>query len=525
MLRYSSNNRYIGLGRMPTPRFSQAWFDFKAFMTSASPVGPGWTVSQSGYSNSAFGSAFGAGDLLVNPDYSAGGMASDVVWFVLRDPLGVRELLFYRHLPIDTSSNTGSGSKTSYRSASQMAIAYSAQSKFSTTLGQGYNLVTYPSTNITSVNSIAGTAVLNIAGVGPENVGNTVTIVGGSASAKNNGTYYITAVTSSTITIANALASIDTTGNISVDIRKLVPVTASNPPMAIDMVWLHRDDLFDSNKFYVNTLGPTDDVITWAGSTDTGDALNDYDIWNMHIGADDAAPYPFYFWFTGRKETLGFFAMDATLETNAGDPENVVFWFCPVTGGIGGYPTLNYDVINGASMTANQWSPHYIEYFTNLQKPRLRAWINKPSMFSNRNDFINKMAQNTCRFLPVTVPMLTTLISDDQPSGLGADENFYSFAPQGNSTSLYSSQDQLFPVLYFKYTAVQSKNEIDSGPIGSNGLALPNTYKGKSVLLKMNSVIRKQFDTITISTPKDGIICGSCAEFVLPWSSVSINKP
>jgi len=518
MLQFSVNNQFIGLGRMPQPTFCQAWFTLKQFLVSV-----GWTVSQSGYSNTMYGSAFGTSDLIAYPGYVAGGMASDNVWFVLRSPDGVRELLFYRHVPISTSNDGSSGSKISYRTAATMAIAYSASSKFSTSIGQGYIDNTYPSVQITSVNSGAGTAVLNIPSIGAENIGNSVVITNGSPAAKNNGTYLITAVSSGNITIANPLASVDTTGDLNAEIKILTAVSGSNPPMANDMIWLHRDDLADSQTFYTNKLDPVLDIVNWSGAVSTGDALNDYDIWHLHICAEkDTAPYPFYFWFTNKRNTLGFFCMDAMLEANSSDTDPVTFWFCPITGGIGGYSDYNFATY--AQPTGEQWSPHYIQTDDTLQRPRLRGWINKPSAFSSRNDYLTKIGTNACRFLPITVPMLSTFITLDG-GGLNGNEYFYPFAPLGNSTSLYSAQDQLFPVMYFKYVALQTYQEYNNPTIAQNGnlYSMPNVYKGRSTLMKMNSVLRNQFDTLTITTSRDSVICGSSREMVLPWNGTAIS--
>jgi hypothetical protein len=111
------------------------------------------------------------------------------------------------------------------------------------------------------------------------------------------------------------------------------------------------------------------------------------------------------------------------------------------------------------------------------------------------------------------------------PYGVPGDEQFYSFVPKGNSTSLYASEDQLFPVMYFKYNSYQSYQEYNSGSQVFEGLSLPNIYKGKSTLFKIDSVLRYQFDTLTIQSVKDAIVTGSSASFVIPWAGTPINKP
>ena len=561
-LQFSINNRYFGLGKNPSPVFCLAWYNIKTFL-----VNQGWTVSQSGYYNSQVGSNFGQMDLITNPGYladptdpgyvtGAGGMASDKVWFVLRSPDAKRELLFYRHVPIDTSSDTKPGSKTSYRTAGIMAIAYSAQSRFSTSVGVGYYeynikgakltgvtngsaLIDFSTATFTIIDSNSNEVTLPSSPVDiTKNIGNIANITGGNIALKNNGSYKISAMSSTTLTVFNPLATIDTTGDLNINIKQPLSVSGSIAPMAADMIWLHKRDTADLN-FYTNNLGDGD-IINWSGAVETGDALSDYDIWNLHICAENSvAPYPFYFWFTNKRDTLGFFAMDAMLDGNSGDTDQVSFWFCPITGGIGGYPTTGMDVLNGTAPFGypNQWSPHFIDLTAHsTAQPRLRGWLNKPSTFSSstdsipgRNDFISKVGQNKCRFLDLMVPVLSMHIYLDSSSGVGT-EDFYTFAPRGNSTSLYSDalhppQDQLFPVMYFKFASYQSYAENGDGS-NFELLSVPNSYKGRSTLFKMNSVSRNQFDTLTISNPKDAIMCGSSAEIVIPWKTgFSINKP
>ena len=79
--------------------------------------------------------------------------------------------------------------------------------------------------------------------------------------------------------------------------------------------------------------------------------------------------------------------------------------------------------------------------------------------------------------------------------------------------------------MYFKFASYQSYAENGDGS-NFELLSVPNSYKGRSTLFKMNSVSRNQFDTLTISNPKDAIMCGSSAEIVIPWKTgFSINKP
>ncbi len=77
-------------------RYLFAWLDF---MRTASPTGPGWTIPRS-----SDGSTGGAGDNIVDfndlTNWSGGPV--NVSWFVLQDPGGVKEYLFYRYSATDT---------------------------------------------------------------------------------------------------------------------------------------------------------------------------------------------------------------------------------------------------------------------------------------------------------------------------------------------------------------------------------------------------------------------------------------
>ncbi len=79
-----------------TLRYLFAWLDF---MRTASPTGPGWTIPRS-----SDGTTGGAGDNIADfndlTNWSNG--PANVSWFVLQDPAGVKEYLFYR---FDASDN------------------------------------------------------------------------------------------------------------------------------------------------------------------------------------------------------------------------------------------------------------------------------------------------------------------------------------------------------------------------------------------------------------------------------------
>jgi hypothetical protein len=364
---FSTNNRYVGLDGFPSPNFSRAWFSLKEFMVNSA----GWSVTQSGaqnYSNS--------GDIIVDHSDGYGGMSSPTVWWVLRDPGGKRELLFYRPNAINSSN---------FATASYMAIAYSAGSKFSTTLGLGGN-----------------------------------------------------------------------------------PVSATNPPIANDMVWLHQPDNFAGNS--PGTLavpGNMTDDVNWGGD------INYATSWNFHMCADLDSPYSFYFWFTRQSETTGFFCMDGLTNVHPLDTDNVLFYHFPQMGGM-----VNL-----------------------LGSAQLKSWYKKPSTFVNRADFANKITNNEAGFL------LTQVLSYNYEQNQVA-------IPRGMPASLYTAKELLFPVMYLRNTSAPYPNPI---------LELPASYKGISSFVQMLASAREQFDTVSVMTVRDKIAVGINPIIVVPWDGSIIN--
>lgn len=68
-------------------------YNFKTFMKSASPSGPGWTVTRSGDGLAAFSST---GDVITSSGTGANGIGNTNSWFVLQSPNGSRQILWQR---------------------------------------------------------------------------------------------------------------------------------------------------------------------------------------------------------------------------------------------------------------------------------------------------------------------------------------------------------------------------------------------------------------------------------------------
>jgi hypothetical protein len=372
---FSTNNRYVGLSGNPAPNFSNAWFLLKEFMVNSA----GWSIVQSAAQTLSTTS-----DIITDAYSGPGGMSSPTVWWVMRDPGSKRELLFYRPNAINPAD---------YTTASYMAIAYSANDRFSTTLGLAGN-----------------------------------------------------------------------------------PVSATNPPIASDMIWLHQPDTFTGNS--PGTLaapGAMTDNVNW------GNNINYSTTWNFHVCASTTAPYPFYFWFTTQDNTASFFCMDSLADTHPLDTDDVLFYHFPVFGGIN---NLNYSM--------------------------LRTWYKKPIHFSDRTDFANKINNKEARFLATAALYYTYDISN-----YGGNQFAVSVAiPRGLPTSLYSTKDDLFPIRYARNTQASYYNDI---------LSLPPSYKGTSSFLRYLASPRNQFDTLDVSGTRDWVAVGANPIIAIPWNGALFN--
>jgi hypothetical protein len=389
---FSTNNRYIGLDGFPSPNFSKAWFLLKEFMVNSA----GWTIVQSGTydTNTSSGPHSNSGDVITDATDGYGGLSSSVVWWVMRDPGGKREFLFYRPTAI---SNTEYA--PGYLTASYMSIAYSANDRFSTTLGLGGN-----------------------------------------------------------------------------------PVSADNPPIANDMIWLGSTDRDTGTGIGASIATPgehnTPDI--WGGD------VNYSNTWNLHICASTTAPYPFYFWFTKQTETLSFFCMDALVDTYTEDTDPVLFYYFPIVGG-----------------------PH------SLNNSSLSTWYKKPASFASRSDFSVAVTNNTARFLPTSAMWFLYDI------GTGLSSGRHVAIPGGIPTNIYDGHDELFPVSYCRHSSTPYQIGPTS-PINSI-LSLPPAYKGSSSFLRMLGSNREQFDVFDVSTVRDHICVGTPAYIAIPWDGSIVN--
>lgn len=121
--------------------FENTWFQWKEFMKTSSPSGPGWNVIMSGTGSSG---SYGNEDLLTSSN-----MLDNYAWFVIQDPSGNRELLFsfYNNtITIFYSKQDGftGGDEDSYPSANDgVNIYYNGTSPGSRDYFFGINLPNY----------------------------------------------------------------------------------------------------------------------------------------------------------------------------------------------------------------------------------------------------------------------------------------------------------------------------------------------------------------------------------------------
>ena len=156
-----------------------------------------------------------------------------------------------------------------------------------------------------------------------------------------------------------------------------------------------------------------------------------------------------------------------------------------------------------------EWLPYFVEFYKSNPDGGYAVGDYPEGTYN----FEPKIDSNYSRFLSLTVPMFNILMYRDTPGEYDNDKQFYSIAPQGLSTNLYDNKDELFPIMYFKFSATP----------GSNLASMPNVYKGTSSLFKMESVNRYEFDTLTTDTTRDKIVCGTARTVVIPWNGAIFN--
>ncbi len=176
-------------------------------------------------------------------------------------------------------------------------------------------------------------------------------------------------------------------------------VSATNPPTAADMVWLHKKDTHtgygykaDVNGDYfpnnirggVSLLNPgfpdtffdQDDFDIYQ-PTNYMQNINSYDVWNYHMAVNTVAPYEFYLMLTCRNQIFGLIAMDSVYNKNVDNADDVVL--------------LN--ICNSPGMRFG--ASHHSKY--------IKSWYGDNSTIVSRPDFVSAMTSSSARFLETGV--------------------------------------------------------------------------------------------------------------------------
>jgi len=273
--------------------------------------------------------------------------------------------------------------------------------------------------------------------------------------------------------------------------------------------------------------------------------------WNLHMCASTSAPYPFYMWLTYKEtnittylkadkqsvpngsgtnsnvtiannvpyiyDTLSFFAMDALGDSDPADTDPVLLW-CDVGLGapcrkVGHFPSTVANI--NCLMPVGQSTPDAIS--------SMRGWYKKPSSFTDPNDFLNKINHMQCGFLPTAVLMYQAV----QTFEAGNSRNFVTLIPGNLSTSAYSSNDEIYPMMYAR-GSIQFQYQTVYHPSGGTGqikepFKLPPSYKGRSLFMKVAGMTRNNCDLLNDGAfPKSWVYAGRNPWIVLPWDGSTL---
>lgn len=517
---FSSNNRFSGRGSLPEPNGSRMWLMFKDFLTSrpggafdgqnGNPTGGAWTVVQS-----AAGTVSSVGDIITSADNANGGMSSNVVWWVMRDPDGVREFLFFRNLTINPADTNGS---------SYMTVAYSAAEHFSTTEGHNGTVVSainppiapdmiwlnQPDTSVGTALPGLTSDVINIVSTPDATDGPTsVTLVNALKVSWNAHMGLVNAhrlVTDSAHVVSTASAS-DLSSALALYDDLKTAMNGHFPSSTLHPTGDAINSVTDApatqgalntalnsmktivNTHYTNGLhginpNPTLTRIGLVGAATDAQWANvtDFQNWNVHLYVDTDAPHNFYMWVTGQYGTISFFAGDSTTvpSTHEMDTDPTVIWWWP----------------NGCP-SANNTSGNVIGF---------RTWYKKPATFGSRENFQTQLLSNQAHNLSSGVAFLSW----------GGDRTL---VPRGMPSSIYDAKQLPFPVLFFRHNFLNPQFDAN--------MSLPASFKGMSSLTSLMATARDQFDTLNNTGPNSRglMIIGndSAACYVIPWSGDLVN--
>lgn len=392
---------FTGLNDSSGYTFCSALYQFKEFMKSH-----GWTVSKSGYSDTT--SNFSLSTDVID---SIEKMSYNTIWFVLQDPSGVKELLFYRNNFYGNISVGGN----QYSKTTGLLIAYSSYSKF------------------------------------------------GSAGCNNNQT------------------------------------SASNPPMAADAVWISdypdKYGTVPNNMLIFPTPASFDiDKVLF------GKKITSNTPWTFHLIIDTEVPYSFYFFIktidpiSSWQDNTGFFCMDC-VNTFSQDQDPVVFWCKPL--GIQEQTKVLFSHTHS-----------------------IRAWYKKTN-YSNRQDYVNNIIDNSERFLPTAPLVLANNTNYLGGQTLIAFPNGFENIPQSGTINI----SPVLPIFYARGNVNLTQLDIPAIDIKNyNILDMPAAYKGSSSLLLLSCNKLYQFMTAgtSVISLHTYLSIGSQENILLYWDNTEI---
>jgi hypothetical protein len=239
-------------------------------------------------------------------------------------------------------------------------------------------------------------------------------------------------------------------------------VSATNPPIAFDMA-IH-------NTTPATLAFSTSPTFTDADILRIGEATN---IWDMHIGVDNAAPHGWFmfatFRGTGALNTSWFMCFDPLTSYDSLDSDPTVWHIFTVNNTI-----INPNLNNGSAGAQS-----------------LSWW--KYTAFSDKTDATNKIGANACAYVRAT------FLKDTNNHSLSTDPN--------------SGKDVLYPVSFSQ-----------TSPVGSIV-----SFKGFSSILRYATHLRQNAETLTVSSSKDYLLvgCSTTSEgaiFAVPWGGATPNS-
>jgi hypothetical protein len=207
--------------------------------------------------------------------------------------------------------------------------------------------------------------------------------------------------------------------------------------------------------------GGTDASPTYQANTFTTDGG-----YRFNAGADDSAPYGFYFWtHTASTSVITRFWMLDPMATGTFDAADVD-------------PVVIYTEMTAANCLDTG-------FVNSASADGLRGWIRKGLSAPSG-------------FLPVHGLTYNRSRASGQP-----------LVPTNGGTNPYTGKDFFMPVPYARHS----------------GVAAPNGFKGFSTVTRWMSQGRNTFDTFTVSTTKDYVaLCGTVAAYVVvPWNGSDVT--